>query len=109
MVKNLQKEFISYCNDQHLEVNSNQVDIIDKLAQYYQGNFQSYFSKLFSKNSFKKGFYLYGGVGVGKTMILNFFFDHLKEKKLRLHFNEFMLSFHDFVHEKKRTRRRKCY
>jgi len=101
MVKNLQKEFISYCNDQHLEVNSNQVDVIDKLAQYYQSNFQSYFSKLFSKNSFKKGFYLYGGVGVGKTMILNFFFDHLKEKKLRLHFNEFMLSFHDFVHEKK--------
>ena len=101
MVKNLQKEFISYCNDQHLEVNSNQVDVIDKLAQYYQGNFQSYFSKLFSKKSFKKGFYLYGGVGLGKTMILNFFFDHLKEKKLRLHFNEFMLSFHDFVHEKK--------
>ena len=101
MVKNLQKEFISYCNDQHLEVNSNQVDVIDKLAQYYQGNFQSYFSKLFSKNSFKKGFYLNGGVGVGKTMILNFFFDHLKEKKLRLHFNEFMLSFHDFVYERK--------
>ena len=101
MVKNLQKEFISYCDDQHLEVNSNQVDVIDKLEQYYQGNFQSYFSKLFSKNSFKKGFYLYGGVGVGKTMILNFFFNYLKEKKLRLHFNEFMLKFHDFVHEKK--------
>ena len=101
MTKKLQKEFISYCNSQQLEVNSNQVDVIDKLAQYYQGNFQSYFSKLFSKKSFKKGFYLYGDVGVGKTMILNFFFDHLKEKKLRLHFNEFMLSFHDFVHEKK--------
>ena len=101
MVKNLQKEFISYCNSQQLEVNLNQIDVIDKLEQYYQGNFQSYFSKLFSKKSFKKGFYLYGDVGVGKTMILNFFFDHLKEKKLRLHFNEFMLSFHDFVHEKK--------
>ncbi|MBT3693384.1 MAG: cell division protein ZapE, partial [Candidatus Pelagibacter sp.] len=36
-----------------------------------------------------------------KTMILNFFFDQLKEKKFRLHFNEFMLSFHDFVHKKK--------
>ena len=101
MTKKLQKEFISYCNSQQLEVNSNQVDVINKLEQYYQGNFQSYFSKLFSKKSFKKGFYLYGGVGVGKTMILNFFFDHLKERKLRLHFNEFMLSFHDFVHEKK--------
>ena len=87
MTKKLQKEFISYCNSQQLEVNSNQVDVINKLEQYYQGNFQSYFSKLFSKKSFKKGFYLYGGVGVGKTMILNFFFYHLKEKKLRLHFS----------------------
>ena len=34
-------------------------------------------------------------------MILNFFFNTLKEKKLRLHFNEFMLNFHDFVHERK--------
>ena len=101
MVKKLQKVFISYCNSQQLEVNSNQIDVIYKLEQYYQGNFQSYFSKLFSKKSFKKGFYLYRGVGVGKTMILNFFFNHLKEKKLKLHFNEFMLSFHDFVHEKK--------
>ena len=101
MTKKLQNEFISYCNSKQLEVNSNQIDVINKLEQYYHGNFQSYFSKLFSKKSFKKGFYLYGGVGVGKTMILNFFFDHLKERKLRLHFNEFMLSFHDFVHEKK--------
>ena len=101
MVKKFQKEFISYCKNQQLEVNSNQIEVVEKLEQYYQGNFQSYFSKLFSKKLSEKGFYLYGDVGVGKTMILNFFFDHVKEKKLRLHFNEFMLSFHDFVHEKK--------
>ncbi|WP_435149377.1 cell division protein ZapE [Candidatus Pelagibacter bacterium nBUS_32] len=101
MVKKFQNEFISFCNNQELEVNLNQIEVVKKLEQYYQENFQSYFSKLFSKKSSKKGFYLYGDVGVGKTMILNFFFDHLKEKKLRLHFNEFMLSFHDFVHEKK--------
>ena len=34
-------------------------------------------------------------------MILNFFFKKIKEKKLRLHFNEFMLNFHDFVHKRK--------
>ena len=101
MVKNLQEAFISYCNSQQLEVNLNQIEVINKLEQYHQGNFKSYISKFFSKKSSKKGFYLYGDVGVGKTMILNFFFDQLKEKKLRLHFNEFMLSFHDFVHEKK--------
>ena len=101
MVKKFQKEFISYCNNQQLEVNSNQIEVVKRLDQYYQGNFQSYFSKLFSKKLSKKGFYLNGDVGVGKTMILNFFFDHVKEKKLRLHFNEFMLNFHNFVHQKK--------
>ena len=101
MVNQLQKNFISHCNIQQLEVNLNQIETVKKLEQYYKENFKSYFSKLFSKKSSKKCFYLYGDVGVGKTMILNFFFDHLKEKRLRLHFNEFMLNFHDFVHEKK--------
>ncbi len=73
MVKKFQKEFISYCNNQQLEVNSNQIEVVKKLEQYHQGNFQSYFSKLFSKKLSQKGFYLYGDVGVGKTMILNFF------------------------------------
>ena len=34
-------------------------------------------------------------------MILNFFFNELQEKKLRLHFNEFMINFHDFVFKNK--------
>ena len=34
-------------------------------------------------------------------MILNFFFNLVEDKKLRQHFNEFMLSFHDFAHERK--------
>jgi cell division protein ZapE len=55
----------------------------------------------FFKQSSKKGFYLYGGVGVGKTMILDFFFNLINQKKQRLHFNEFMLNFHDFVHDNK--------
>ena len=101
MVKKFQKKFISYCNNLQLEVNTNQIEVIKRLEQYYQGNFQSYFFKLFSKKFSQKSFYLYGDVGVGKTMILNFFFDQFKEKKLRLHFNEFMLSFHNFVHEEK--------
>ena len=101
MPKTFEKDFISYCNNQELEVNPNQITVIKKLEQYYKSNFKSFFSKLFSKQNSKKGFYLFGGVGVGKTMILNFFFDQLDQKKLRQHFNEFMLSFHDFVHERK--------
>ena len=101
MSKSFEKEFISFCENQDLEANINQINVIKKLEEYYQINFKSFLSKLFSKKSSQKGFYLYGDVGVGKTMILNFFFDLLDKKKLRKHFNEFMLNYHDFAHERK--------
>ena len=101
MALSFEKEFIFHCKKQNLEINSSQIDLLKKLQEYHKGNFQSLISKIFKSQSFKKGFYLYGDVGVGKTMILDFFFDQLDHKKLRLHFNEFMLNFHNFVHERK--------
>ena len=101
MPKSFENEFISFCENQVFELNINQITVIKKLEQYYKINFKSFFLKLFSKKLSQKGFYLYGDVGVGKTMILNFFFDQLDKKKLRKHFNEFMLNFHDFAHERK--------
>ena len=101
MTKQLEKKFITYCNSENLEINPYQLKVIDKLQSYHKENFKSFFSNFFSKSSSKKSFYLYGGVGVGKTMLLNFFFNEINKKKQRLHFNEFMLNFHNFVHEKK--------
>ncbi|MFL2901764.1 MAG: cell division protein ZapE [Candidatus Pelagibacter sp.] len=99
---NLKKLFINLCEDQQYEINQNQLDIINYLRIYYSENFtQSFFSKFLNKKKNKLGFYLVGDVGVGKTMILNFFFNELEEKKLRLHFNEFMIRFHDFVFQNK--------
>ena len=99
---NLKKLFINHCEDHQYEINQNQLDIINYLRIYYSENFtQSFFSKFFKKKKNKLGFYLVGDVGVGKTMILNFFFNELEEKKLRLHFNEFMIKFHDFVFQNK--------
>ena len=101
MSKSFEKEFLSFCENQDLEVNKKQITVIKKLEEYYQINFKSFLLKLFSKKLSQKCFYLYGDVGVGKTMILNFFFDLLDKRKLRKHFNEFMLNFHDFAHERK--------
>ena len=84
MANQLLKKFISHCNIQLLEVNSNQIKTVRKLEQFYKDNFQSYFSKFFSKKSSKKCFYLYGDVGVGKSMILNFFFDDLIKNLMSL-------------------------
>ena len=101
MPKNLKEKFNLYCNSENLEVNQNQILVIKRLHDYYKTNFKSFISNLFSKKNLKKSFYLYGDVGVGKTMIMDFFYNQINEKKTRLHFNEFMLSFHNFVHERK--------
>jgi predicted ATPase len=99
---NLNKLFLNHCEDKQYEINQNQIDIIDKLKDFYSSNFnQIFLKKFFKKEKSKLGFYLVGDVGVGKTMILNFFFKTLKEKKLRLHFNEFMIKFHNHIFENK--------
>jgi len=83
MSKSFEKEFISFCENQDLEVNKNQITVIKKLEEYYQINFKSFLLKLFSKKLSQKCFYLYGDVGVGKTLILNFFFDQLDKRKIK--------------------------
>jgi len=99
---NLNNLFQNFCEKNNLEINAYQLTIVNKIESFYTSNFnKSIFKKFFLKDNSKQVFYLHGGVGVGKTMILNFFFDLVEEKKLRLHFNEFMLSFHDFVHQRK--------
>ena len=104
MSKNLEEKFNSFCSSKNLEINQNQITTIKLLQDFYNKNFHSWILKFFKKENYKKGFYLHGGVGVGKTMILDFFYDFISKKKLRLHFNEFMLNFHDFVHENKNKR-----
>ena len=93
--------FLEHCKLKKFEINNNQLEIINNLESFYKENSSSkIFGKLFNNNK-KIGFYLFGDVGVGKTMLLNFFFSQIKEKKLRLHFNEFMIGFHDFIFQMK--------
>ena len=107
---NFKKSYLEYCEDKHLEINENQIKIVQKLSEFYNLNFnQSFIKKLFKDKQSKLGFYLVGDVGVGKTMILNFFFNSLKEKKIRLHFNEFMIKFHEYVHKNKKNRKNNFY
>ncbi len=48
------------------------------------------------------GVYMHGGVGRGKSMIMDLFFDCLpdKVKKRRVHFHEFMIEVHDYIHSR---------
>ena len=52
-----------------------------------------------------KGLYVYGGVGRGKTMLMDLFFEHVDfAPKARLHFHEFMAE----AHEQIRTARKEA-
>ena len=100
MIKiNFKKKFEEFCKSKKFERNEKQIEIINLLEKFLNNKTKSL---LFIKNkNFKSCFYLHGNVGVGKTMILNFAYDMVKVNKMKSHFNEFMIKFHDFRHEKK--------
>ncbi|AEE85772.1 putative hexokinase [Arabidopsis thaliana] len=64
-----------------------------------------FWSRLMPQTSYSpvKGLYLYGGVGTGKTMLMDLFFDQLPctWKKQRIHFHDFMLSVHSRLQKHK--------
>ncbi len=96
---NLQDSFKEFCEQKKLEINPSQIEIINLLDKFLIHK-KTFLSRFFKKRE-KLCFYLHGKVGVGKTMLLDFVYDKLEIKKLRQHFNEFMVNFHDFRHEKK--------
>ena len=103
---NFKKLFLDYCKIKELEINVNQITIVDSINDYYQNNFNNnFFLNLFSKKENIPGFYLQGDVGVGKTMILDFFYKNFNKKKQRLHFNEFMINYHDFFFQNKNNKK----
>ena len=71
----MKKQFLKYCSNNKLHKNSEQIKTLDLLVNFNKSNFsKKILLKLFTKKRRKLGFYLHGDVGVGKTMILNFFF-----------------------------------
>lgn len=47
------------------------------------------------------GLYLYGGVGVGKSMLMNLLAESLPERSTRVHFHAFMRDIHEEVHRQR--------
>ena len=95
----MQNTFSEFCNKNKFEINKKQIEILNSLEKFIFP--RNKLLNFFSKKEDLSCFYLYGNVGVGKTMIANFVYDQIDIKKTKFHFNEFMINFHDFRHEKK--------
>ena len=95
----LQDSFKEFCEINKFDLNAQQIEVINLLEKFLNHK-ETILSRFFKKGE-KLCFYLYGKVGVGKTMLLNFAFDRLKIRKYRQHFNEFMINFHNFIFKHK--------
>ena len=99
MSSSIQNSFSEFCKKNKFEINKKQTEILNALEKFIFP--RNKLLNLFSKKNDPKCFYLYGNIGVGKTMIANFVYNQINIKKTKFHFNEFMIYFHDFRHKKK--------
>ena len=76
--------------------------LLDEITTKRLAAKQSALGWLFAKRVEKeplRGLYIHGGVGRGKTMLMDMFFDMLQAKrKRRVHFNVFMADVQDRIH-----------
>ena len=93
------ESFLNFCEDNKFEKNDSQIEVVNLLSDFIRP--KKNFVNFFFKKKEKLCFYLYGGVGLGKTMIFNHFYKDYQFSKQRFHFNEFMIQFHNFRHKYK--------
>lgn len=78
------------------KIDDQQSLVIKKFQDCYKAltlSKKSFFNK-FKSPIVIKGFYLWGSVGIGKTALLDIFFESITCTKLRLHFFKFMSDIH---------------
>lgn len=80
------------------KLDSSQQIIIKKLEEIRNGLEKKSFLDFFISKFNKNGFYLYGGVGRGKTMLMQAFYNSLTIKKQIIHYQDFMQSVHKNLH-----------
>lgn len=80
-----------------------------ELMEAHDAPRQNFFQKITGFGQMKKeaplGVYMFGGVGRGKSMLMDLFFDCLPDdiRKSRVHFHKFMIDVHDYIHTRRES------
>ncbi len=78
--------------------------LYDDLVVHAEKPKPSFFKRLTGGNSSPdiSGIYMHGGVGRGKSMLMDLFYDALPNNvsKRRVHFHEFMIEVHAYIHSR---------
>ncbi|CAM5198604.1 AFG1 family ATPase [Oligella ureolytica] len=78
-------------------------DLFEELIDFKDQR-SGFLKRMINRPDVPKGVYLWGGVGRGKSFLMDSFYNYLPYKrKVRIHFHEFMRSIHQQMQEIKGT------
>jgi cell division protein ZapE len=97
--------YLSKIKENNLQPDKDQERVAKKLAKLLSAlsiNYsKTFIERFFKKETDVKGLYIWGGVGRGKSMLMDMFYEALPSdiKSRRVHFHEFMIEVHDYLHK----------
>ncbi|MEM9469185.1 MAG: cell division protein ZapE [Pseudomonadota bacterium] len=109
MSDSLKQKYHEKLADEGWQVDKEQtqaIEHLENLLNQLKSQKPKSFWPFVKKRKTPKGIYMYGGVGRGKSMVMDLFFDFvpLTISKQRIHFHEFMIKTHDWLHQKRGER-----
>jgi cell division protein ZapE len=109
IVMSVEAKLRAYIAKGTLQEDQAQIDAaqaLDRLLRHLEVRPDSRFMlRVFRRPETIKGLYLWGGVGRGKSMLMDWFFEEVQIKaKRRVHFHAFMLDVHARINERRKSK-----